>query len=415
MSSGTHNRGLASPALLLSAFLWGCSPGGPATDATASGTSEAEGELEHVLHLEPGQMEAWGVQTGPVGRTSITAELTLPGVLTVNENRTARVAPLVAGQISSLRTDLGNRVGAGQVLATLNSPEFTRAQTDFLQAFAQAELSRKDYERAQTLRDSRAIEEREFLRREAVYEQDLAARRAGEVFLHSLGIEEDRIRELEQAVDASIPPLDHAAVDPPLPLRTPIGGVVIERNAVLGDHVEPGQTLFTVSDLTSLWALLDAYEDQMAYLDREAEVVIRTPTFPERDFPGRITFISDEVDEQLRTVGVRVEVSNPDGALRPNMFVQGLLRIQSNQERFVVPENAVQLLEGHNVVFVELPPEPGEDHVVVQAVDVNPGETLSFGRVIESGLDGSETVITEGAFNLKAEMTKGAGGHQHVH
>ena len=315
--------------------------------------------------------------------------------------------------------DLGSRVAQGQTLATLNSPEFTQAQTRFLQAFAQAELSRKDYERAQVLRESRAIEEREFLRRQAVYEQHLADRRAAEVFLHSLGIEEDRMRELEAAVDVSLPPEDHRAVDPPLAIRTPLAGVVVERDAVLGDHVEPGRVLFTVSDLSSLWAQLDAYEDQIAHLEVNAEVVIRSPVFPDRDFPGRITFVSDQVDPELRTVRVRAEVANPDGVLKPNMFVQGLLRLQGQEERIVVPADAVQLLEGRNVVFVVVPEaaEEGveEDHTVVRAFDVVPGEALSVGQVIVSGLDGSEVIVTQGAFNLKAELTKGAGGHGHVH
>jgi cobalt-zinc-cadmium efflux system membrane fusion protein len=213
----------------------------------------------------------------------------------------------------------------------------------------------------------------------------------------------------------SVPPADHAAIDPPLPLRTPIGGVIIDRHAVLGEHAEAGHSLFTVSDLSSLWARLDAYEDQMPFLSRDAEIVIQTPVFPDRDFPGRITFIADQVDEQLRTVRVRVEVPNPDGALKPNMYVQGLLRIQSEDERMVVPADAVQLLEGRHVVFVLMPEEPGESHIVIRAVDVEAGETLSVGRVVEGGLQGNETIVTEGAFNLKAELTKGAGGHGHVH
>jgi multidrug efflux pump subunit AcrA (membrane-fusion protein) len=279
-------------------------------------------------------------------------------------------------------------------------------------------VSRKDFERAQTLRESKAIEEREFLRRQAVYEQQLADRRAAEVFLHSLGIEEDRMRELEAAVDVSLPPEDHRAVDPPLAVRTPVSGVVVQRDAILGGHVEPGHALFTVSDLSSLWAKLDAYEDQVAYLRTASEVVVRTPLFPGQDFPGRVTVVADQVDEKLRTVQVRAEIPNPDGILKPNMYVQGLLRLVSQEERLVVPADAVQLLEGHHVVFVlieEAGEEPGEDHVVILGVDVEPGETLSVGRIIESGLDGTEVIVIEGAFNLKAELTKGAGGSGHVH
>ena len=374
---------------------------------------------EHLeeLHLHPEEVEAWGIQFDSVGRTQVTAELALPGVLTVNENRTARIAPLVSGQLSALYVDLGSRVAANQVLVELNSPEFTQAQTQLVQAFARAELSRKDFERAQVLREQQAIEEREFLRRQATYEQHLAERRAAEVFLHSLGVDEDRMRELEAAVDVSIPPEDHRAVDPPLAIRSPLAGIVMERDAILGDHVEPGHTLFTVSDLSTLWARLDAYEHQIPSLDDRAEVVIRTPLLSEMEFGGRITFISDQVDEELRTVRVRAEVPNPDGHLKPNMYVQGFLRLAGGEgeERLVVPADAVQLLEGHHVVFVLLPEVPGESHWVIQPREVEAGETLTVGRIIESGLDGSEEIVVVGAFDLKAELTKGAGGHAHVH
>ena len=88
----------------------------------------------------------------------------------------------------------------------------------------------------------------------------------------------------------------------PSPSRPPSGGWSSNVTRSSGEHSEPGHTLFTVSDLSSLWARLDAYEDQMAHLDPTAEIVIRTSIFPDRDFPGRITFIADQIDEQLRTV-----------------------------------------------------------------------------------------------------------------
>ena len=98
------------------------------------------------------------------------------------------------------------------------------------------------------------------------------------------------------------------------------------------------------------------------------------------------------------------------------MYVQGFLRIRSREDRqVIVPEEAVQLMEGRHVIFVSLPPEPGEDHMIFEEREVVPGETLTVGRVILEGLDGSEQIVTEGAFTLKAEMTKGAGGHDHVH
>jgi cobalt-zinc-cadmium efflux system membrane fusion protein len=277
-------------------------------------------------------------------------------------------------------------------------------------------MSRKDYERAMVLRDQRAIEEREFLRRQSVYEQQVSELRSAEVILHSLGVDEDRIRAIPENLDLNVPLEDHEALEPLLPIRTPLGGVVIQREVVLGDPVDPGQPLFTVSDLSVLWAQLDAYEEQLPKIGPDAEVAVRSPLFPDVDFDGRITVISEEVDPELRTVRVRVEVPNPDGSLRPNMFVQGFVRIRSpDAENIVLPEDAIQLLEGRHVVFVALPPEEGEDHLRFEEREVVLGELLTEGRIILEGLDRTEDVVRGGAFTLKAEMTKGAGGHQHVH
>lgn len=369
-----------------------------------------------MVHLEPEAAEAWGLKVAAPGRTNVTAEIELPGVLTTNGNRTAQIVPLVAGQVAGRMVDLGSRVAEGQVLVTLNAPEFTGAQNAFLRAYAQAELSRKDYERAIVLREQSAIEEREFLRRQSLFEQQLAELRSAEVILHSFGVDQARIRAITEGLDVNLSVEDHTALEPLLPIRSPIEGVVIRRDVVLGDHVEPGHALFTVSDLSLLWAQLDAYEAHLPGLTLEAEVVIRTPVFPGRDFHGRVGVISDQVDPELRTILVRVEVSNPEGLLRPNMYVQGFLRVRSPvEERIILPEEAIQLLEGRHVVFVALPPEPGEDHLLFEEREVVPGETLTEGRIILQGLDGSEQVVVAGAFTLKAEMTKGAGGHDHVH
>ncbi len=406
---------VALPLTLLLALLSACSDG---SDQDGPGEIEGEGAGAdaHVIHVEAEEAEAWGLRVGPVGRTDITAEMELPGVLTTNGNRTAQIASLVAGQVAERMVDLGSRVAEGQLLVALNAPEFTRAQTAFLQAYAQSELSRKDFERAVVLRNQRAIEEREFLRRRSLFEQQLAELRAAEVILHALGVGDERLRAMTAGLDLTLPLEDHTPVEALLPIRSPISGVVIQRDVILGEHVESGHPLFTVSDLSVLWAQLDAYEEQLPGLRPHADVALRTPVFPGKDFPGRVSVIADQVDPDLRTVPVRVEVPNPDGLLRPNMYVQGFLRARSpEQERLILPEDAVQLLEGRPVVFVALPPEPGEDHLRFEERVVIPGETLSEGQIILEGLDGTEAVVIEGAFTLKAEMTRGAGGHDHAH
>jgi cobalt-zinc-cadmium efflux system membrane fusion protein len=386
-----------------------------AADEATTHPSGAGHEGESI-HVEPSHVEEWGLEIGRPDRTEVQGEIELPGVLTTNENRTSRISSLVEGQIANIVVDLGTRVRAGQTLASLNAPEFTRAQAEFFRAYAQAKLSQKDYERSIILRDRKAIEEREFLRRESLVEQHLAELRSAKVILRSFGMEESRLQAMSATISADAPLDDHSTVESLLPIRSPTGGVVIHRDAILGDHINPDQILFTVSDLSVLWARLDAYEQQIPYLDADAEVTIKSHLLPGRTFPGKITFIADQVDPELRTVRVRVEVSNPDGLLRPNMYVQGFLKVTSpGTERFILPVDAVQFHEGRHAVFVQQPPVPGEDHVVFEMRDVEVVQTLSDGIIIMGGLNGSEQVVKVGAFTLKAEMTKGAGGHSHAH
>jgi cobalt-zinc-cadmium efflux system membrane fusion protein len=383
--------------------------------ATADHPAGADSEGESV-HVDPANVDAWGLEVGTPATTNVRAEIELPGVLTINENRTSRISSLVEGQIASLEVDVGRSVRTGQTLASLNAPEFTRAQTEFLRAYAQADLSKKDFERGIVLRQENAIEEREFLRRQSLVEQHMAELRSAEVILHAFGLGEERLRALSASIDPEAALEDHTAVESFMPIQTPISGVVLQRDAILGDHIDPEQVLFTVSDLSVLWARLDAYEQQIPYLDRNADVVIRSQLLPDLTFPGEITFIADQVDPELRTIRVRAEVPNRDGALRPNMYVQGFLRVTSpGEERIILPVDAVQLHEGHHVVFVQLPPTPGEAHVVFEMHTVEVGPTLSDGIIVLGGLTGSEQVVKVGAFTLKAEMTKGAGGHSHAH
>ena len=95
---------------------------------------------------------------------------------------------------------------------------------------------------------------------------------------------------------------------------------------IVGEHVDPTRTLFTVSRLGTLWAQLDVYENDLPFVNNNSEVVIRSPLHPTIDFPGKIVYMSDVLDETLRTIQVRVEVTNVDGLLKPNMYIQGVVQ-----------------------------------------------------------------------------------------
>jgi cobalt-zinc-cadmium efflux system membrane fusion protein len=372
-----------------------------------------EGEEEHQhLDVTKDKQNAWGIRVGHVHKESLTARVSLPGVLALNQNRTAHVSAFVHGQVSDLAVDLGRKVRKGQPMLTLNSPEFAELQADFLQARAAYNLSRTEYQRAESLWEARAIEQKEFLRRQAEHERLSTEYGALGSKLHSLGLTHDQIDKLilkcslmeEQEYKCDV-------ANPLLPLLAPLSGTVIFRDAVKGAHIEPETTLFTISDLGKLWANLDVYEKDIPLVSQQSRISIQSSLYPDRSFPAKITYISNLIDEKLRTMRVRVEVDNPQGQLKPNMYVQGLLEsdVLGGEKVLAVPEEAVQNLDGEKIVFVR------EASEVFAVRHVRIGEQVGDHRIILAGLTEHEDVVLKGAFTLKTELSKGTFGHSHVH
>jgi cobalt-zinc-cadmium efflux system membrane fusion protein len=370
-----------------------------------------EGE-EHVhIEISPEKQKEWGIMTGSPILQNISSRITLPGSLSLNSNKTAHITSFVHGQISSLSVDLGKKVIQRQRLITINSPDFGKAQADFLQTRAALNLSQQEYERAKMLREEKAIEEREYLRRKAEYEKLSTEYGALGSALHSYGITHEQIDELIAKCDALEDEEYKCEIaDPNLPVLSPIAGTVIFRDAIIGAHIEPEKILFTVSDLGTLWAILDAYEKDIPYISKESGVHIISPLYPDKKFPGKITYISETIDEKLRTVKIRVEVSNSEGQLKPNMYIQGVIENQDKgKDIMTVPEEAIQNMDGKKTVFVM------ESRDVFTARHVQIGNKIGDRRIITAGLKPEDYLILKGAFTIKTELTKGTFTHQHVH
>jgi cobalt-zinc-cadmium efflux system membrane fusion protein len=370
-----------------------------------------EGEEQTHLDIAPDKQKEWGIVVGYPTLQNVTSQVTLPGVLSLNQNRTAHISTLIHGQVTLLSADLGTRVNKGQALLTINSPDYGQVQADFLNARARLNLSKIEYERAEMLLEKNAIGEREYLRRKAEYEKITTEYGALGSKLHSLGITHDQIDELIAKCDA-LEDKDYKCeiADPNLPILSPLSGTVIFRDAIVGEHIEPEKVLFTVSNLSTLWALLDAYEKDIPHISISSKVNITSPLYPEKEFPGKITYISNTVDEQLRTVKIRAEVENLEGLLKPNMYIQGIVQNHTDEDMtLVVPETAIQNLEGGKIVFVR----EGENTFAIRHIKL--GEKIGDQRIITEGLNRYDNLVIQGAFTIKSEMTKGTFGHVHVH
>lgn len=306
------------------------------------------------------------------------------GTITYDANRVSIIAPRVEARVVNVRVDLGETVRTGAVLALLESVEIGQIRGDLERARANADIAQRNYEREKRLYEEQITPQKELLEAEG------ALKTARADFNSALS----KLRAVGAAGGSGAT----------FGLSTPVPGTVVERNASPGQSVGPSTTLFTVADLRRVWITVDVYEGDLARVRQGALAAVVPTAFPNESFPGRVTYAGGVVDSASHTFKVRVEVENASRRLRPGMF--GQVRIETPTAGgagvIAVPEIAVQDLNGKQVVFVA-----ARDPGVYVARQVILGARAGNGLVvIATGLTVGERVVTRGAFQLKAELTK---------
>jgi Cu(I)/Ag(I) efflux system membrane fusion protein len=302
------------------------------------------------------------VETAPVERRSVAIEIRMTGKVQFNETRVAYIAPRVAGRIDRLYANFtGIPVKAGAPLADLYSPELFSAQQELLTA--------KSWGGA------------------AASESLLNAARER---LRLWGLTTEQIAGIETSGKVQ----DHVT------FYSPIGGVVVEKEALEGQYVETGMRLFTVADLSQVWAQLDAYESDLALLRDAQEVELQVEAYPGETFKGTIAFINPILDPMTRTVKVRVEVPNADGRLKPEMFVHAVVRAQVADSPLVIPASAPLVTGKRAVVYVAVPERDG----VFEGRDVVLGPRAGAYYVVKEGLREGEQVVSRGGFKIDSSL-----------
>ncbi len=325
------------------------------------------------------------------------------GTIEANQYRVAHVSPRISGKAIAVSAALGDAVAEGDVLAVLDSLELGERKAAFLQARANLEVARRDHEREKRLLAQHISSEKEYLAAKGAFERAEAAFRAAREALHLVGLGREEIDSLRWESDAA-EPFSH------FPLNAPFAGTIIARHITVGELVEPSDTPFTVADLSTVWALLDIYEKDLARIRTGAAATVVPNAFPDERFRGTVTYLSDTVDPSTRTLEARVEVANPDGRLRPGMFVRATIGTPaaSAPGAVLVPRDALQRVAGRPVVFVEERPGVYRERPVVL------GATGRERAEIRGGLAPGERVVASGSFYLKSErLGEELGGHEH--
>lgn len=192
-------------------------------------------------------------------------------------------------------------------------------------------------------------------------------------------------------------------------VMAPRSGLVLGLHTSVGASVDSLTSLMTIADLSQVWATFDVYEQDVALVQVGQRLDVRSVAYPDRVFPGKIVFVSPQVDQHTRTIKLRAQVENPDYALKLGMFVTGTLYIPTANDALVIPHAALQRIEDERVVFVQTGPE------MFEARDVQVGSETQRQVEILAGLQPGERVVAAGSFHLKAELLKGTLEEGHAH
>lgn len=234
------------------------------------------------------------IQTVPVGRRYVTADVRMVGKVEYDETRLAHITAWVSGRLDRLYVDFtGVEVNKGDHMAYIYSEELYTAQQELIAAL-ESNAGRSSSRFVTPIDLAESAREK----------------------LRLLGITDEQIQGIEQRGK----PTEH------LTIYSPASGIVVEKLRQEGDRVRTGDRIYTVADLSRLWVQMDAYESDLAWLRYGQEVEFTTEAYPGEVFKGQVAFIDPVLNKDTRTVKVRVNVSNEDGRLKPEMFVRAIVR-----------------------------------------------------------------------------------------
>ena len=337
-----------------------------------------EREDDFTMVMTESAIRLANIQTTPVVRDVPVREVVLPGRLRVDERRITRVTAYFPGRIITSKVNFtGASIHRGEPMATIYSPELLTVQRELLEAVSQKERNPRLYESARTRFELWGFSDRQI---DAIIER-------GEVQ-----------RELE--------------------ILAPVDGVVLQRNVTDQQYVSEGTVMYEVADLRRLWLVLEAYEEDFSWISVGDSVRfrLRGELFAHRhDGSGGsngghrmagghhavVSFIDPVVHPQRRTAGVRANIDNAGGRLKPDMLVTGILRAQMAEPKLMVPATSVLWTGPRSLVYVR---DPDADVPTFKAREVTLGPRAGDFYIILDGLEEGEDVVFNGAFRIDSEF-----------
>ncbi|HUV35507.1 MAG TPA: efflux RND transporter periplasmic adaptor subunit [Patescibacteria group bacterium] len=366
--------------------------------------AHAGGDGEHdpapVLEMTEHEMEELGIDVlvavpGTIGRT-----VELPGEIVLNADRVVHIIPRVGGIVREVRKRLGDDVTEGEIMAVIESRELADATAEYLASRERRAMALTVFDREEALWQKKISSEQEFLDAKRELMEARIANRAAEQKLLALGLSTDALERLPAQPGSNLTRNE---------IRSPVGGTVIRKQIGLGEALGGDAEVYVVADLGTVWVDISVYQGDLPFVKPGQRVFIAVGDGAP-PIEGVIDYVGPILGEETRTALARVILPNPAGRLRPGAFVTATVFLDEVNVPVVVPEDAVQDLDGEPVVFVWT----GSGF---EAGIVTTGRMSGGAVEIVSGLDPGQRYAAAGAFNLKAKLVTGSmdahAGHGH--
>lgn len=373
-------------AILAALLLYrGSKPTAP-EQATAAESKQQDHDDEDKVRLNAEQIQAAGIRLARVEPATIATTASFPGEIRFNDDRLAHVVPRVAGIVESAPALLGQAVTKGQLLATVASSVVSDLRSELSAAQKRLELARTTLSRERKLWEEKISAEQDYLQaRNAQNEAEIAVTNARQK-LQATGIAGGQGGNR-------------------IELRAPFDGVIMDKHATLGESVREDTALFTVADLTSVWANFNVAAKDIEVVQTGKRATVQASATSSKA-EGTVSYVGSLLGEQTRTATARVTLQNPQGAWRPGLFVTVLVEADRKSAALTVPNDALQNMNGKQVVFTRTPDG-------FEAKPVQTGVTDGIRTEILEGVAAGDDVAGAGSFVVKAELNKAAASDSH--
>ncbi len=349
----------------------------------------AYSQVEARVAMTDAALKGAGVEIKTAGPATIKSVLRLPGEIQFNQDRLVHVVPRVSGMVIASPVSIGAQVRKNDLLAVLDSQTLADMRSDFSATRKRLTLARTTHDREKKLWQENISPEQDYLlAKQAWSEAEIAFATASQ-----------KLRAFGASPKGSNDQLTRFEV------RAPIDGVVVEKDMALGEAIKDDANIFTIADLSTVWAEITVYPKDLNTIKVGQQVTVNATAF-QSEAVGEVSYIGSLVGEQTRTAKARVTLPNPDGAWRPGLFVRVELTSDETQVPVAVAVDAIQTVRDWSVVF-------GRYGEFLEARPLQLGR--SDGKMVEvvEGLGAGVQYAAGNSFAIKAELGKSGATHDH--